>query len=794
MYGAQSLAKNYWRAGKDHYDRGEYEKASEAFANVKKLAPKSVEARNAARLQSNIDLLAGKLLLKERSQKVAGAKVRSKTAADNRRLTEKQQEYLEKSAQAAQEGRYEEATRQYKAAESLRDELVSRGEDAGRQSAVLAKGKSKVAVAEEQLRARSGELRERYETSLAEGKYEAAQKQLGELRKLREDDKEELGREMEELVLLRAKQRAALARVTHGQPQQASQGRDAQPEPDAPVESPSPVLTRGRVARWGGAEERDLPQRDRADVESGGGEDGPVTDDYLPPAPPPPDATAAPESLAGLSDGGAAPRQPRPVVQLPAEDGEGDRDEARAATGDGRLEDASDTFVLDGQQTGRARAVRMAEQGRAKRLPDAPDAAVPWHELLAFPDNWKDLSARRRSSRADERLEGDDYGDSTVSMDGDRRRETTTRVYDVRDLIARVQDVAGPRLDVAEAAAEKGDDEESAAREKLIAGLTRTVTSTMWSARTGTGTIQQRGGQLIITQTAEGHKELQSLLNQLREARGPQVETGANIAQQRAAIQLDTTTESVPDHATVRADGGVFVAGRDVDTHFQLESTVVDDDKKDQSRQFDEFYDRNYGWRDGRRADKISPEKVAERARFNLGQKVGVSSLNVGVTADVARSLNVEFVQGRNNLRYAIVDEAQVRTLRQLANERPAGGTNENPRNQETIVGTDALLSNAMELNVAYARDRGNRLDILDNPVELSQEKYILIDNNGYLTAVKAGAMQHWTDVTVFEPLAEIPQTIDVPRAGQLVKLEKTHVDPADRLEIRATYRFTPGQ
>ncbi|HDZ20101.1 MAG TPA: hypothetical protein ENH80_00310 [Phycisphaerae bacterium] len=864
-YGAQSLAKNYWRAGKDHYDRGEYDKASEAFGNVKKLAPKSVEARNAARLQSNIDLIAGKLSLKGRSQRVAGAKVRSKIAADNRRLAEKQQTYLVKSAQAAQEGRYEEAARQYKAAESLREALVSRGEDAGRQSVVLAKGKAEVAVAEQQLKAQAKSLRERYQTFRAEGKFDLAQKELRRLRDLGEGD-EELSKEMEELAVLRARHHARDATASPA-PRQPSSETPAKDTYGVAVRPDPTRITRIRTRRSRSL--KPTPPTDQAGK------------------PRAPSVTFAAGSGKGVA---TVATIDLPEIHLKSPDVDGpsegisddlDTDE-ESAGGMAGGEDDSDTFVMNGHPAGQARARHAAFQreerasakriaalrakkvaalrdwagkliaeqryeqavqiheeivaldpkdtsaagtidalkqfihmrqsgrgmdrsvaigrklqlltGRRKALLAIPAAEAPWHESLAFPDSRKGIPDRRRPAGADEDLEGDDYGYSAESMDGGRRRETITRVYDVSDLIAGVQDVAGPRLDVAEAATEKGDEEDSSAKEKLIADLTKTITSTMWSARTGTGTIRQQGGQLIITQTAEGHKELMSLLSQLREARGPQVETGANIAQQRAAIRFETTTELVIDRTSVRADGGVFVSGRDVDTHFQLESTVVDDDKKEQSRKFDKFYSLNYGWRDGRRGGKRTAEEVAQRARFNLGQKVGVSSLNVGVTAAVARGLNVKFVQGRNDLRYAIVDEAQVRTLRQLASKGPAGATNENPRNQETIVGTDALLSNAMKLNVTYARDRGNRLDILDNPIELSQEKYILIDNYGYLTAVKAGAMQHWTAVTVFEPLAEIPQTIDVPRAGQLVKLEKTLVDPADRLEIRATYRLTPGQ
>ena len=53
--------------------------------------------------------------------------------------------------------------------------------------------------------------------------------------------------------------------------------------------------------------------------------------------------------------------------------------------------------------------------------------------------------------------------------------------------------------------------------------------------------------------------------------------------------------------------------------------------------------------------------------------------------------------------------------------------------------------------------------------------------------------MQHWTEAPRRVHFAEAPQAIDVPRAGRLVKFEKTLVEPTDELAIRVTYTWKGG-
>ncbi|MGB2822386.1 MAG: hypothetical protein WBF17_15480, partial [Phycisphaerae bacterium] len=294
------------------------------------------------------------------------------------------------------------------------------------------------------------------------------------------------------------------------------------------------------------------------------------------------------------------------------------------------------------------------------------------------------------------------------------------------------------------------------------------------------------------------------LFTRLRDIRGPQVEVGGNIAQQRAAGLVQVQTD-------VGGDG--------------LGDPMVTGDRPKQlagQQDFREFLRRNYDWElEARRAHggwgygpSVSsyfsaldssgqarrggdPAKVthdiAGKLVANLGQKVAVNSTNIDLGAAAANALGIHFTEGRNDISYAVVDEAQLRTLREVEARRSGEGKSvaANPRFQETIVGTDALLASGQIANVTFAGDRGNTLDVYNNPIALSHEKYILIDNDGYLTAVQTGQMQHWTEQAKPIEFAEVPQEIPVPRVGRLVKLEKTLIKPTDALTIRAKYTWT---
>jgi hypothetical protein len=198
--------------------------------------------------------------------------------------------------------------------------------------------------------------------------------------------------------------------------------------------------------------------------------------------------------------------------------------------------------------------------------------------------------------------------------------------------------------------------------------------------------------------------------------------------------------------------------------------------------------------RDGLEGREKVIERLASALSSNIGQAVIVNSSNINITPARASGLGIEFRQGANDVRYATVDEAQLRTLRQLEarQDATAKAVAANPRLQNTIVGTEALLAGGQRAYVARALEGGNTFSVAGNPIDLSHEKYIVLDAGGYLTAVKASQMQHWTQSVSKEDVgfADVPQELDVPRVGNLVRFEKTLIRPADRLTIRAEYTW----
>ena len=383
-----------------------------------------------------------------------------------------------------------------------------------------------------------------------------------------------------------------------------------------------------------------------------------------------------------------------------------------------------------------------------------------------------------------------DEGVITISTKDDLSARTLTRVYDIRDLIVRVPNFVAPSANLGggtrgnRGAGTGGGGGFGGRGEKsipttgdIVSNITDLITTTIdersWRPAGGFGSIRELGGQLVVTQTAENHKALMDLIAQLREARGPHVQEGERIAEQRAkGILVD------------RDGDGLSLSEADL-------------------RQLRQFVGANYDWaREGgaggrggalawRGDGPTAADDIAAKLKLNLAQKIHVNSLNLNVDARAAERLGVRFRKGANDVRYSIIDEAQFRSLNEVAAGNPILTPEANAsREQETIVGTDALLANRMIANAFFAGDRSNTLDIASNTIELPHEKYVLIDSNGYLTAVRAGAMQHWQEKTEYVRFAEAPQSIDVPRAGRLVKFEKTLVNPTDRLVLKAEYTW----
>ncbi|HET6441941.1 MAG TPA: hypothetical protein VFH53_06140, partial [Phycisphaerae bacterium] len=182
-------------------------------------------------------------------------------------------------------------------------------------------------------------------------------------------------------------------------------------------------------------------------------------------------------------------------------------------------------------------------------------------------------------------------------------------------------------------------------------------------------------------------------------------------------------------------------------------------------------------------------QAVLDRLRANWGQRVAVGSRNVYVAGAKARSAGIEWVEGANGVRYAVIDEGAIRNLMDLE-QREGGAPAVQEFHQDAVVGTQALVANAAVVDVARAGDIGNTFDYNDNPVEVGHDDYLLVDNGSYVTAIKAGRMQHWSVEADPVRFPGVPAVVVVPAVGYTVKFEKTLLEPEDSVELVGAYQW----
>ncbi len=126
--------------------------------------------------------------------------------------------------------------------------------------------------------------------------------------------------------------------------------------------------------------------------------------------------------------------------------------------------------------------------------------------------------------------------------EAEKKQDVITRVYDVRDLLVQIPDYPykgdlGVPVDksvvvVADAAPTTQPHRTPTSKEELADNLIdlirETVATDTWRDNGGSeGAIRELGGQLIVTQTLENQKLLESLLSQLRETTGRMVRVQA---------------------------------------------------------------------------------------------------------------------------------------------------------------------------------------------------------------------------------------------------------------------------
>ncbi|NQT87656.1 hypothetical protein HQ560_12875, partial [bacterium] len=627
-----ALGRNHWRAGKDFYDNNDFVNAKKNFSKVVELNPKSVEAANARRLLGNIKLAQGKLALKSRSAKAAGAQVQLDIQVGNKALDDMQVTFVEMGLKASREGRMGEAKKQFKAAQALGDQLGRQGADARKQHARLREAQKQLGSIEKRERKEAEKLYKQVEEFEEQGNIEDA---LETAQKLQEYDygrTRGVQKKLQKLTVQAAKQKAVQART------KALTGRFTTLEHfDAPERS-APGQTNDTVVIAGG----DVARR------SGGEE----------------------------TEGTGIQRQ--------------------------KLQSQRDVREQEPE-----RVVRRRDTGGGKR-------AAPGKQHGE--DLFGDEDGRPGSGAPRPRPQGGTAGGHFL---GYGKGGQTTRKYDISDLTVDFSGVRGGAngQDAGTILMTDGDEDGDGVNGKELARqLNEAVAPITWQRGRGKQPVAFRNGQLIVTDGAVVQEQVRKVLSDLRKTRGPQVQLGGNIAQQKA---LGIVTES---EGKGRGEG------------------------KPDAPAFQSFYYRNYAWQESpRKSDRwgfdsgaATVSGVASKLRFNRGQKVDVNSINLNLSGSTAGQLGVQFSSGNNALRFARVDEATFRTLVELDAKTGRRVVSPSQRFQETIVGTDALVANDMTANVTFAADAGNTLNITNNPITLKHEDYILIDNNGYLTAVKA--------------------------------------------------------
>jgi hypothetical protein len=127
-----------------------------------------------------------------------------------------------------------------------------------------------------------------------------------------------------------------------------------------------------------------------------------------------------------------------------------------------------------------------------------------------------------------------DDGVITISTQEDLAKNTLTRVYDIRELLADVPDY----IPEPEAKPAPATQPQSNKVEQITSLIQETVEPELWRDNGGKiAAIRELSGQLIITATPEMHEQIAQLLIQLREGRGIQVVVEARfIAMEPGAL------------------------------------------------------------------------------------------------------------------------------------------------------------------------------------------------------------------------------------------------------------------
>jgi TolA-binding protein len=796
-------AKNLYRGGVDYYQRGNYEKAGEMFRQVMTVAPKSLEAENAAKYLGNIDIARGKDSSGaggDRSLRATAKAVQMAQQAGNVEFVEKQQEALERAEEALQKGDESKAEAAYKVAVNLAGQLAGRGEVAREQEATVRKAK---------------EFLGKQELGRQEESKKLADLQQ-QIASLKGSIAEKGGKEMAQVVEALAGDDTAkpqaggyafgslkrYSQAGDATPGRSSGARGGQPGQAAPAAKPAqePRPTAPQVEMNEALAEQQLKLGDklatsagRAPDPLGGGGGG---------------GRAARPSLTGggtlsLGSGRIAELQ-KQVEQLrelkeqitpevvayarvpPGTVAHGFADiEARAATNsliirgtEADRKTLEEMIVRPDKATGMDARVVVPEAPAAHATP-APSSALG----LKVAEKAKSLGARADQA-AELARQGRVVEADALVKNLEMDYETTHRAAEVvrgrsggtagRGFFGGPAAKAQPAPDFGLAPGMKTPESSTSAALPGVSGL----------VDLGEARQKLEKARQIVSEKSKELNKVQIDVRDLTVDLDGDEKLAAFVANNYAwALQ----PKAGQGQATVRGEVNLR-SGIALDVGGGVLGVSVGEG----------HYDNSVTVSNGTLVLANDPgainqvQRVLDRLRVNMGQRVPVGSRNVLVPADTAVNAGIQWKSGANGVSYAMANEGQLLALLDLeqraANTGVAAGTNE--VRLDTVVGTSALVANGGVVEIARAADKANTLAYNGNTLEVPLDDYLVINNGRYLTAVKTGRMQHWSVEAEPVRFPGVPAAVVVPAVGYTVKFEKTLLDTSDTLELVTDYTW----
>ena len=797
-------AKNFYRAGVDFYGRGNYEKAHEFFNKVVEIAPNSSEADNAKKYLGNTAVALGWAAggaKEDRSSRAAAKAVQMTQQAGNVQIIEQQQELLQQAEQSLKAGDQAKAEAAYKVAVNIAGKLQARGEAAKEQEATVRKARE---FLEQRERSREQETR----------KLGDLQKEVQSLKRtIAEKGGKEAAQVVDALVAtdtpVVAADRAYTSVYTGGtrivgRPEQPARPvPSAEPtQPQAPPVQPSPapqaqIDVGGAIAEQQAA--RDLPVGGRGGQ---GGAGGAAYHRY-----------AQPQAADRLDVLQKQVEQLKAIQKDLHADVNGDirADKKQVWEDEGKLSSSSlGRQVAEKAKTLGAQAKEAEELARQGRVVEAA-------RLVESLEKETEVAGRaaqaltKAGAGAVAMREGVVAGKATLDFDvaagavakvpppagpepaavaGRPAAPPQARPTLMPDQIAAHFHAAMPSPDEARTASSELRDVAEARRKlaqakEAVAAKARELDK----VKINVGDLTQGGadGKKLAEFVASNYSwALQTGSGQVtaglpagRPGTGPGNVTAAGQATPPGAMNLNTMVNA----GTLSLGGGTV-------TLYNGQSVTVNAPVAVQVGDGSNLVVLN----DPNALRRV--EAVLERLRVNAGQRVAVGSRNLFVAGDAALAAGIQWSEGANGARYAVVNEGQLRALMDVEQRSPNTALPPLPRDvrQEAVVGTEAIVANGAVVNIAHAGDDKNTLDYIGNTLQVSHDDYLVVNNGGYVTAIKSGRMQHWAAEVEPVRFPGVPAAVVVPAVGYTVKFEKTLLDPSDSLELVADYTWQGEQ